>query len=53
MIIPVVDDGLGNSSYVVDLGDGRALAVDASLDLRALRTEAERRGLAVARCCSA
>jgi glyoxylase-like metal-dependent hydrolase (beta-lactamase superfamily II)/rhodanese-related sulfurtransferase len=48
MIIPVVDAGLGNSSYLVDLGDGRALAVDASLDLRALRTEAERRGLAVA-----
>jgi hydroxyacylglutathione hydrolase len=48
MIIPVVDDGLGNSSYLVDLGDGRALAVDASLDLRALRTEADRRGLVVA-----
>jgi hydroxyacylglutathione hydrolase len=48
MIIPVVDDGLGNSSYLVDLGDGRALAVDASLDLRALRVEAERHGLVVA-----
>src|SRR6266508_2259275 len=37
MIVPVVDEGLGNSSYLVELGDGRALAVDASLDLRALR----------------
>lgn len=37
MLIPLVDEGLGNSSYLVDLGDGRALAVDASRDLRALR----------------
>jgi glyoxylase-like metal-dependent hydrolase (beta-lactamase superfamily II) len=48
MITPVVDDGLGNSAHLVDLGDGRALAVDASLDLRAMRTEADRRGLTVA-----
>ena len=48
MITAVVDDGLGNSSYLVDLGDGRALAVDASLDLRALRAEADRRRLTVA-----
>jgi hydroxyacylglutathione hydrolase len=48
MIVPVVDDGLGNSSYLVDLGDGRALAVDASLDLRALHAAADRRGLTVA-----
>jgi hydroxyacylglutathione hydrolase len=27
-IVPVVDQGLGNSSYLVDLGDGRALVVD-------------------------
>jgi hydroxyacylglutathione hydrolase len=27
-IHPVVDEGLGNSSYLVDLGDGRALVVD-------------------------
>ena len=25
----LVDHGLGNSAYLVDLGDGRALAVDA------------------------
>lgn len=48
MIIPMVDEGLGNSSYLVDLGDGRSVAVDASRDLRALRVEAERRGLVVA-----
>jgi hydroxyacylglutathione hydrolase len=47
-VIPVVDEGLGNTSYVVDLGDGRALAVDASRDLRALREATERHGLTVA-----
>jgi hydroxyacylglutathione hydrolase len=47
-VIPVVDEGLGNSSYLVDLGDGRALAVDPSRDLRALRGAAERRSLTVA-----
>jgi hydroxyacylglutathione hydrolase len=46
--IPVVDEGLGNSAYLADLGDGRALAVDASRDLRALRETAARRGLRVA-----
>ncbi|NUW39488.1 MBL fold metallo-hydrolase [Nonomuraea rhodomycinica] len=48
MIITIPDDGLGNSSYLVDLGDGRALAVDASRDLRALKAHAARRGLRVA-----
>ncbi|MFD6229409.1 rhodanese-like domain-containing protein [Streptomyces sp. NPDC060232] len=47
-LIPLVDEGLGNSAYLVDLGDGRALAVDASRDLRALNAAAERRGLIVA-----
>ncbi|WP_282697443.1 MBL fold metallo-hydrolase [Streptomyces sp. CC208A] len=47
-LIPLVDEGLGNSAYLVDLGDGRALAVDASRDLRALRAAAGRRGLTVA-----
>ncbi len=28
----IVDEGLGNASYVVDLGDGRALAVDPGRD---------------------
>ncbi|OKJ94959.1 hydrolase [Streptomyces sp. CB03234] len=47
-LIPLVDEGLGNSAYLVSLGDGRALAVDASRDLRALRAAAARRGLTVA-----
>jgi glyoxylase-like metal-dependent hydrolase (beta-lactamase superfamily II)/rhodanese-related sulfurtransferase len=47
-LIPLIDDGLGNSAYLVDLGDGRALAVDVVRDLRGLRAAAERRGLTVA-----
>jgi hydroxyacylglutathione hydrolase len=31
-IHPVVDEGLGNSAYVLELGDGRALVVDAARD---------------------
>jgi glyoxylase-like metal-dependent hydrolase (beta-lactamase superfamily II)/rhodanese-related sulfurtransferase len=48
LIMPVVDEGLGNSAYLVDLGDGRALGVDAPRDLRAVRAAADRRGLKVA-----
>ena len=48
LIVPVVDEGLGNSAYLVDLGDGRALAVDVPRDLRAVRAAADRRGLKVA-----
>jgi hydroxyacylglutathione hydrolase len=48
VIVPLVDDGLGNSAYLVDLGDGRALAVDPCLDLRSLYDVAGRRGLSVA-----
>ncbi|MER5177433.1 MBL fold metallo-hydrolase [Streptomyces sp. NPDC002896] len=47
-LIPLVDTGLGNSAYLIDLGDGRALAVDASRDLRALRRAAERHEVRVA-----
>ena len=47
-VIPLVDEGLGNSAYLVDLADGRALAVDASRDLRRLRAAAQRRGLRLA-----
>jgi len=43
----LVDAGLGNTSYLLDLGDGRALAVDPPRDLRALRAAAERRSLRV------
>ena len=31
-IVSIVDEGLGNSSYLVDLGDGRALVVDPARD---------------------
>jgi glyoxylase-like metal-dependent hydrolase (beta-lactamase superfamily II) len=47
-VIPVVDEGLGNSAYLVDLSDGRALVVDPSRDLRPIRAEADRRGLRIA-----
>lgn len=47
-VVPLVDAGLGNSAYLVDLDDGRALAVDVSRDLRAVREVAQRRGLRVA-----
>ncbi|WP_431918738.1 MBL fold metallo-hydrolase [Amycolatopsis tucumanensis] len=47
-VLPLVDEGLGNSAYLVDLGDGRALVVDVSLDLRAARRAAARRGLRLA-----
>lgn len=41
-VMGLVDEGLGNSTYLVDLGDGRALVVDASRDLRAVRAAAAR-----------
>lgn len=45
LVTPLVDEGLGNSAYLVDLGEGGALAVDAPRDLRALRGAAGRAGL--------
>ena len=47
-VLPLVDEGLGNSAYLVDLGDGRALVVDVSLDLRATEAAARQHGLSVA-----
>jgi glyoxylase-like metal-dependent hydrolase (beta-lactamase superfamily II) len=47
-VFPLVDEGLGNSSYLVDLGDGRVLAVDPPRDLRALRGAAGGRPVAFA-----
>ena len=47
-LIALVDEGLGNSAYLVDLGDGRALVVDVSRDLRAVHAAASKRGLTVA-----
>jgi hydroxyacylglutathione hydrolase len=48
LLVPLVDEGLGNSAYLLDLGDGRALAVDPSLDLRAVDRAAAKRGLRIA-----
>jgi hydroxyacylglutathione hydrolase len=47
-LVPLVDEGLGNSAYLFDLGDGRALAIDPSLDLRAVDRAATQRGLRIA-----
>jgi hydroxyacylglutathione hydrolase len=44
---PMVDEGLGNSSYLLDLGDGSALAVDVSRDLRTLKQVAAQAGLRI------
>ncbi len=43
----VVDEGLGNSCYLVDLGDGSALVVDPPRDLRGVRAAASRAGLRI------
>ena len=48
IVTVVQDEGLGNSAHLVDLGDGRALAVDPCRDLRALRRVADARGLRIA-----
>lgn len=47
-VVPIVDEGLGNSTYLLDLGDGRGLVVDPSRDLRTVRAAARRRGLRIA-----
>lgn len=44
----IEDEGLGNAAYLLELGDGRALAVDASRDLRAVDETADKHGLQVA-----
>src|SRR6201991_1696092 len=43
----VVDEGLGNTCYLLDLGDGSALVVDPPRDLRALRAAVEKAGLRI------
>ncbi|WP_433506957.1 MBL fold metallo-hydrolase [Pseudonocardia halophobica] len=43
----VVDEGLGNSSYLLDLGDGAALVVDPPRDLRAVHRRARAEGLRI------
>ena len=47
-VLPLVDEGLGNSSYLVNLGDGRALAVDPTRDPRPYRALAAEHGLRIA-----
>ncbi|MDP8957829.1 MAG: MBL fold metallo-hydrolase [Actinomycetota bacterium] len=42
-VLPFVDEGLGNSSYLIGLEDGRALAVDPWRDPGPYLAEAERR----------
>ena len=44
-MIPLVDEGLGSSAYLVDLGDGRAPAIDPSRDLRSDGRTFPHRGL--------
>jgi len=47
-LVGVLDEGLGNTAWLLDLGDGRALVVDPPRDVRAVREAAARRGLTVA-----
>jgi hydroxyacylglutathione hydrolase len=46
-IIPFVDEGLGNSSYLIDLEDGRGAVVDSPRAIGRLQAAARRRGLAI------
>lgn len=47
-IVPFIDEGLGNSSYLVDLGDGRGLVVDPTRDVTPYARSAEEHGLRLA-----
>jgi len=47
-IVTIFDEGLGNSSYLVDLGGGRGLVVDPTRDPGPYLVAAERRGLRLA-----
>ena len=46
-LVAFVDDGLGNSSYLVDLGDGRGLVVDPARHPGRYLAEADRRALKI------
>lgn len=46
-VVPIVDTGLGNTSWLIDLGDGGALVVDPSRDPRPYLAESDKRGLTV------
>lgn len=47
-IMTIADEGLGNSAYLADLGDGRALVVDPGRDPSRYLAAASRRGLTIA-----
>jgi rhodanese-related sulfurtransferase/glyoxylase-like metal-dependent hydrolase (beta-lactamase superfamily II) len=47
-LVTLVDEGLGNTSYLVDLGNGRALTVDPCRDLRTVRAALSARRLRIA-----
>jgi glyoxylase-like metal-dependent hydrolase (beta-lactamase superfamily II)/rhodanese-related sulfurtransferase len=47
-IVPVVEEGLGNTSYLVDIGEGRALVIDPERKADTYLAVAERRGLDIA-----
>ncbi|HVE45624.1 MAG TPA: MBL fold metallo-hydrolase [Acidimicrobiales bacterium] len=47
-IVPIVDHGLGNSSYVIDLGDGRLAVLDPGRHPGPFLAEAERRNAKIA-----
>jgi glyoxylase-like metal-dependent hydrolase (beta-lactamase superfamily II)/rhodanese-related sulfurtransferase len=46
--LALVNEGLGNSSYLVDLGDGRALVIDPERDPGPYLAAAQSRGLTIA-----
>src|SRR5713226_1707275 len=48
VVIGFVDEGIGHSSYLVDLGDGSALVIDPRRIPEAERAEAVARGLRIA-----
>lgn len=47
-IVPIIDEGLGNSSYLVELGDRRALVLDSERDPSPYLAAAAARGLTIA-----
>jgi hydroxyacylglutathione hydrolase len=44
---PIIDQGLGNSAYLVDLGDGQGLLIDPERNPSPYLAAAERRGLRI------
>jgi glyoxylase-like metal-dependent hydrolase (beta-lactamase superfamily II)/rhodanese-related sulfurtransferase len=46
-VIPIVDEGLGNSAYLIDLGDGQGMVIDPERNPRPYLDAAERLSLTV------